>query len=149
MPNLGNERKAGSETALLDGLIPVDVPVTLALARLLEPGDRRFMALGWAEGFYVYDGWTEYTLDDLSPEDLSSSCAVSAVLQAGNAHCGCGCTHILIDFAHGIIYTGDEACVESVLDEVVDQQYHRSLLAATLGSLAVGLPLDGNSSEAF
>jgi hypothetical protein len=149
MPNHDDDRKAGSEAALLDGLIPVDVPVTLALARLLEPGDRRFMALGWANGLCVYDGWTEYTLGDLSLKDLFGSRGMSAVLRAGNAYHGCERTHILIDFAQGIIYTGDEACVERILDEVVDEQYHRSLLAATLGSLAVRLPLDGNCREAF
>lgn len=126
-----------------------DLPVTPALKELLEPGDRRFIALGWDNGLCVYDGWTEYALGDLSLKDLFGSCAVSAVWGDGNAHHGCGRTHILIDFAQGIIYTGNEACVERILDEVVDEQYHHSPLAATLGSLAVRLPLDGNRREAF
>lgn len=96
--------------------------VTPALTELLEPGDRRFIALGWASSFCVYDGWTEYTLN-LSPQDVfGDGWGMLSGFMVENLHHGCESCRILIDFTQGTIHVGDEECVERLLDEVVDER---------------------------
>ncbi len=116
------------------------------MTSLLEPGDRRFMALGWAEGLCVYDGWTEYILGDLSPRDFfGDHSELFTAFGSGSAHQSCESVRVLIDFAQGTIYAGDEASVENFLEDVVDEHYRHSPLSAVLDS-AVGEKLDGNIS---
>ncbi len=123
--------------------------VTSALMKMLEPGDRRFMALGWEDGFLVYDGWTEYIIENFSLEDIfGDSSEILALLRSNNSQCGCGSDHILIDFAQGTIYAGDETCVERFLEAVVDEQYQRSPLCVAVGSLDTGYPLDDDRCKA-
>ena len=135
--NVGNEEKATR-------LVHLELPISQTLHTLLEPADRRFMALGWTgDGLCVYDGWTEYDLDDLSPRDIfGDSWAMPTAFGADNAHQGCGEGRILIDFAQGKIYAGDEMVVEEVLERVVAEQYYRSPLAQAFKSLEVRVPLD-------
>ena len=124
------------------------LPVTSALTGRLEPGDRRFLALYWAEGLVVDDGWTEYTLGQVAPQDLFGPDA-AALLKTATTACGCGNPRLLIDFAQGIVYTGDEACVEEFLDDVVESRPCRLPLATPCGSSATRVPLDAASHKAF
>lgn len=126
-----------------NGLVLLELPVIPALRELLKPGDRRCLALSWNEGICVYDGWTEYILDNLSPQDIfGNDLDKSSTFGAENLWRGCGNSHILIDFAQGTIYAGDETCVERFLEAVVDEQYQRSPLCVAVGSLDTGYPLD-------
>lgn len=124
------------------------LPVTSALTRRLEPGDRRFLALSWADGLLVDDGWTEYTLGHVAPQDLFGPGA-AALLEAATTACGCENPRLLIDFAQGTVYTGDEACVEEFLDDVVESRPCRLPLATPCGSSATGVPLDDTGHKAF
>lgn len=124
------------------------LPVTSALTGRLEPGDRRFLALYWADVLLVDDGWTEYTLGNVAPQDLFGPSA-AALLKAATTACGCGNPRLLIDFAQGIVYTGDEACVEEFLDDVVESRPCRLPLATPCGSSATGVPLDDTGHKAF
>ncbi len=125
-------------------LVRLELSVNRAMNLLLEPGDRRFMALGWDDGLCVYDGWTEYALRELSPRDIfGDHSELFAAFGSGNAY---ESVHVLIDFAQGTIYAGDEASVENFLEEVVDEYYRHSPLFAVLDS-AVGEKLDGNTPD--
>lgn len=129
-------------------MTPVELSVNRVMKALLEPCDRRFVALSWIDGnLYVYDGWIEYTLEGLTPRDIfGDGWKMLLALRADLDPRGCGGDRILIDFAQGTIYVGDEMVVENFLEEVVDEHYRHSPLSAVLDS-AVGEKLDGNTPD--
>lgn len=132
-----------------DQLMLLEPPITPALKELIRPGDRRFIALGWEGGLFVYDGWTEYTIKNVAIGDIfNDNNEILALLGVDNARRGCGSDRILIDFAQGTIYAGDETCVEKFLETVVDEQYQRSLLYVAVGSLSAEQPLDDDRCKA-
>ena len=134
---------------VVGGLRQSKLRVTSTLIEMLEPGDRRFIALGWEGSLFVYDGWTEYTIKNAVVRDIfDNNNEIFALLGVDNARRGCGSDHILIDFAQGTIYAGDETCVEKFLEAEVDKQYQRSLLYVVVGSLSAEQPLDDDRCKA-
>ena len=127
----------------ITGLTLYKLPVTPVLEELLEPGDRRFMALSWNGGLGVFDGWTEYALEVCPLRDVfGEERGFGAVFEAS----GLKIDALLIDFAQGQIWSGSEVEVEEILENAVGEWYRHSPLSAVLDS-AVSEKLDGNLAD--